>query len=99
MVRALDDDGNLSASELRLTVPPNSIEAEQSVLGGIMLDNEAWDKIADLIVDSDFYRKDHRIIFAGIAAHCGQHFRQADIGAAGGKRNQQRRAGHGSKYA
>ena len=68
MVRALDDDGNLAAPELRLTVPPNSIEAEQSVLGGIMLDNQAWDKVADIIVDSDFYRKDHRIIFAGIAA-------------------------------
>ena len=68
MVRALDDGGSLSGSEIRLTVPPNSIEAEQSVLGGVMLDNAAWDKIADLVVDSDFYRKDHRIIFAGIAA-------------------------------
>lgn len=68
MVRALDDDGSLSGSEIRLTVPPNSIEAEQSVLGGVMLDNAAWDKIADLVVESDFYRKDHRVIFAGIAA-------------------------------
>jgi len=68
MVRALDDGGNLDASELRFTVPPNSIEAEQAVLGGIMLDNQAWDKVADIIIDTDFYRKDHRIIFAGIAA-------------------------------
>ena len=68
MVLALDDGGNIEGAELRLKVPPNSIEAEQSVLGGIMLDNSAWDKIADLIVDTDFYRKDHRIIFAGIAA-------------------------------
>jgi len=68
MVRALDDDGHIEGAELRLKVPPNSIESEQSVLGGVMLDNTAWDKIADLIVASDFYRKDHRIIFAGIAA-------------------------------
>ncbi len=68
MVRALDDDGYMEGTELRLKVPPNSIESEQSVLGGVMLDNSAWDKIADLIVASDFYRKDHRIIFAGIAA-------------------------------
>jgi len=68
MVRALDDDGYIEGTELRLKVPPNSIESEQSVLGGVMLDNSAWDKIADLIVASDFYRKDHRIIFAGIAA-------------------------------
>ncbi|MCH7853400.1 MAG: replicative DNA helicase [Proteobacteria bacterium] len=68
MVRALDDGGNIEGAELRLKVPPNSIEAEQSVLGGIMLDNTAWDKIADIIIESDFYRKDHRIIFSGIAA-------------------------------
>jgi replicative DNA helicase len=68
MVRALDDGGSIEGAELRLTVPPHSIETEQSVLGGVMLDNSAWDKIADVIVESDFYRKDHRIIFAGIAA-------------------------------
>jgi len=50
-----------------LKIPPNSIEAEQSILGGLMLDNTAWDKIADIIVKSDFYRKDHRIIFDGIS--------------------------------
>jgi len=50
-----------------LKIPPNSVEAEQSILGGLMLDNTAWDKIADIIVKSDFYRKDHRIIFDGIS--------------------------------
>jgi len=50
-----------------LKIPPNSLEAEQSILGGLMLDNTAWDKIADIIVKSDFYRKDHRIIFDGIS--------------------------------
>jgi replicative DNA helicase len=68
MVRALDDDGHIGGAELRLKVPPNSVESEQSVLGGVMLDNSAWDKIADIIIADDFYRKDHRIIFAGIAA-------------------------------
>jgi len=68
MVRAMDDGGDFDGAELRLKVPPNSIEAEQSVLGGLMLDNLAWDKVADIIVESDFYRKDHRIIFGGIAA-------------------------------
>jgi len=46
-----------------LKIPPNSIQAEQSVLGGLMLDNQAWDAVADKIVEGDFYRKDHRLIF------------------------------------
>lgn len=46
-----------------LRVPPHSIEAEQSVLGGLLLDNAAWDRIADYITEEDFYRYDHRIIF------------------------------------
>ncbi len=67
MVRALDDGAAIDSAEHRLKVPPNSIEAEQSLLGGLMLDNSAWDKVADLIIASDFYRKDHQLIFAGIA--------------------------------
>jgi replicative DNA helicase len=50
-----------------LKVPPNSIQAEQSVLGGLMLDNQTWDSVADKIVETDFYRKDHRLIFRTIA--------------------------------
>ncbi|EQD36417.1 replicative DNA helicase, partial [mine drainage metagenome] len=45
---------------------PHSIEAEQAVLGGIMLQPEAWDRIADLVTAEDFYRRDHRLIFAAI---------------------------------
>jgi len=67
MVRALDDGAAIDSAEHRLKVPPNSIEAEQSLLGGLMLDNSAWDKVADLVIASDFYRKDHQLIFAGIA--------------------------------
>ncbi len=67
MVRALDDGAGIDSAEQRLKVPPNSIEAEQSLLGGLMLDNAAWDKVADLVIASDFYRKDHRLIFTGIS--------------------------------
>ena len=49
-----------------LRVAPHSVEAEQSVLGGLMLDNNAWDKIADLVAEDDFYRRDHRLIFRSI---------------------------------
>src|SRR5690606_7479332 len=47
--------------------PPHSIEAEQSVLGGLLLDNDAWDRIADLVAADDFYRHDHRLIFQHIS--------------------------------
>ncbi|AOI70591.1 replicative DNA helicase [Burkholderia ubonensis] len=49
-----------------LKVPPHSVEAEQSVLGGLLLDNAAWDRIADYLSQGDFYRYDHRIIFEHI---------------------------------
>ncbi len=49
-----------------LKIPPNSIQAEQSVLGGLMLDNQTWDSVSDKVVESDFYRKDHRLIFRTI---------------------------------
>jgi len=52
----------------RLRVPPHSIEAEQSVLGGLLLDNGAWDRAGDLLTDSDFYRYEHRTIYAAIGA-------------------------------
>ncbi|MEW7849297.1 replicative DNA helicase [Massilia aurea] len=46
-----------------LRIPPHSIEAEQSVIGGLLRDNAAWDRIADFMNAEDFYRYDHRIIF------------------------------------
>jgi replicative DNA helicase len=55
--RAVDD----------IRVPPHSLEAEQSVLGGLMLDNRTWDAIADRLLAEDFYRRDHQLIFAAIA--------------------------------
>ncbi|MEO6024375.1 MAG: replicative DNA helicase, partial [Burkholderiales bacterium] len=50
-----------------MRVPPHSVEAEQSVLGGLMLENVAWDKIADLVGEDDFYRDDHRRIWKHIS--------------------------------
>ncbi len=51
----------------QLKIPPHSLEAEQSVIGGLMLDNQAWDKISDKVYEKDFYRKEHRFIFQEIA--------------------------------
>jgi replicative DNA helicase len=51
-----------------LKTPPHSLEAEQSVIGGLMLDNSAWDEIADIINEQDFYRHDHALLLRAIAA-------------------------------
>jgi len=50
----------------RLKLPPHSLEAEQSVLGGLLLDNEAADKVGDVITDADFYSDAHRLVYAHI---------------------------------
>ncbi|MFM9966944.1 MAG: DnaB-like helicase N-terminal domain-containing protein [Burkholderiales bacterium] len=52
----------------QLRIPPNSIEAEQSVIGGLLLDNSAFDSIADVLSESDFYRDDHRCIYRHITS-------------------------------
>ncbi|CAC9613294.1 Replicative DNA helicase (DnaB) (EC 3.6.4.12) [uncultured Gammaproteobacteria bacterium] len=49
-----------------IKIPPNSIESEQSVLGGLLLHNEAWDEVADVLVTEDFYNTSHRVIFDAI---------------------------------
>ncbi len=49
-----------------LRIPPNSLEAEQAVLGGLMLENSAWDLIADRLAEDDFYRPEHRSIYISI---------------------------------
>ncbi|MCL4316316.1 MAG: replicative DNA helicase, partial [Gammaproteobacteria bacterium] len=58
----------LDSETAQLKTPPHSIEAEQSVLGGLMLDNRSWDYIADLVREEDFYRRDHRLIFRAISS-------------------------------
>lgn len=50
-----------------LKLPPHSLEAEQSLIGGLLLDNTAWDRVADLAGEADFYRDDHRRIYRHIA--------------------------------
>lgn len=50
----------------QLRVPPHSIEGESSVLGGLLLDNAAWDRVGDILMDNDFYRYEHRLIYAAI---------------------------------
>ena len=62
VVRAESD-----AQLLALKVPPHSVEAEQSLLGGLLLDNQAFDRIADLISAGDFYRDDHRRVWRHVA--------------------------------
>src|SRR5882762_10351366 len=52
---------------LNLRVPPHSIDAEQSVLGGLLIDNGAFDKVGDVVTDGDFYRDDHRRIFRHVS--------------------------------
>jgi len=49
-----------------LKIPPHSIEAEQSVIGGLLMDNRAWDLVADHLTETDFYRQEHRTIFLAI---------------------------------
>ena len=54
------------ASQLR--VPPHSLEAEQSVVGALLLDNTGWERIVGVVREADFYRLEHRLIFRGIEA-------------------------------
>ena len=56
-------DGDIA----RIKMQPHSIEAEQSVLGGLLLSADAWDAVSEAVVDGDFYRPDHRLIFRQIA--------------------------------
>ena len=67
-----------------LKIPPHSIEAEQAVLGGLMLSPESWDRVADKINERDFYRRDHQIIFRAISELAGkdQPFDAVTLGAA-----------------
>jgi replicative DNA helicase len=50
----------------QLRIPPHSIEAESSVIGGLLLDNGAWDRVGDLLTDNDFYRYEHRLIYSAM---------------------------------
>lgn len=60
------DDLPMDRQVSQLRIPPHSIEAESSVLGGLLLDNGAWDRVGDLLIDSDFYRYEHRLIYGSV---------------------------------
>jgi replicative DNA helicase len=51
---------------LSLRTPPHSIDAEQSVLGGLLLDNRAWESVSEVLEDTDFYSHKHRNIYRAI---------------------------------
>ena len=54
-----------------LLIPPHSLEAESSLLGALLLDNEAWDRVAEMVTESDFYRHELRLIFRSLASLIG----------------------------
>ena len=60
------DDAAPDRQIAQLRVPPHSVEGESSVLGGLLLDNQAWDAVADILSDDDFYRYEHRLVFGAI---------------------------------
>ncbi len=59
-------------------LPPNSVDSEQSVLGGLLLHNQAWDRVADILNTNDFYQASHRIIYDAIVTLL-EHDKPADI--------------------
>ncbi len=67
----MEKDAGLSvardAAEARLRLAPQSREAEQAVLGGLLLDSRAWDRVADRLTAEDFYRREHQLLFRAVA--------------------------------
>jgi replicative DNA helicase len=62
-------EGGASGNET--LTPPHSVEAEQAVLGALLIDGSAWDQVADMVTSADFYRPDHRLIFEALGALIG----------------------------
>ena len=86
----------IDEATISLKTPPHSIEAEQSVLGGLLLDNEGWDKVGDKVTSDDFYHPRHRIIYSAMSKSANESLpfdpltladtldRQGDLDDAGG---------------
>ncbi|MEY2809979.1 MAG: hypothetical protein RLZ66_1490 [Pseudomonadota bacterium] len=68
VLSSLEEDYSPDREVAQLRIPPHSLEAESSVLGGLLLDNSAWDRVGDLLNDSDFYRYEHRLVYAAVGA-------------------------------
>jgi replicative DNA helicase len=77
-VRAFNPPQPVDSQVAALKLPPHSIEAEQSLIGGLLIDNAAWDRIGDVVRETDFYRDDHRRIFRHIGKLI-QQGRPADV--------------------
>ena len=77
-IRAFNPPQQVDSQVAALKLPPHSIEAEQSLIGGLLIDNAAWDRIGDVVRETDFYRDDHRRIFRHIGKLI-QQGRPADV--------------------
>jgi len=66
LLSASDPAYSVDRQIAQLRIPPHSIEGESSVLGGLLLDNGAWDRVGDMLADKDFYRHEHQLIYAAI---------------------------------
>ena len=70
MADLLLNDVTSKSGERAIRVPPHSVEAEQAVLGGVLIDNDAWDRIAGILTSANFYRNDHRAVFDAVSGLC-----------------------------
>ena len=70
MADPLLDDVPSKSGDRAIRVPPHSVEAEQAVLGGVLIDNDAWDRIAGIVTSANFYRNDHRAVFEAVSDLC-----------------------------
>ena len=70
MVEPLLNDVASRTEGPSLRVPPHSVEAEQAVLGGVLIDNGAWDRIVGILTAAHFYRNDHRVVFDAVSGLC-----------------------------
>ena len=68
LLSTFDSDYSADRQIAQLRIPPHSIEGESSVLGGLLLDNGAWDRVGDLLADEDFYRHEHKLIYGAIGS-------------------------------
>ena len=75
---SIPDDFVADRQVAQLRIPPHSIEGESSVIGGLLLSNEAWDRVGDILADGDFYRYEHRLIYAAIGVLVNSN-RPADV--------------------
>ena len=76
VLTSADDQPDRQVEQLR--TPPHSTEAESSVLGGLLLDNGAWDRVGDLLSDGDFYRYEHRLVY-GVVGKLINESKPADV--------------------